>query len=133
MYIVTKEIYFCYGHRLLDYQGKCMYLHGHNGRVEVELQSNQLDKRAMVFDFNDISRAIKTWIDETLDHMMILREDDPVVPALKEKRERYLAIKTNPTAEVIAKMIFDYVKSQGFPVSAVTLWETESSFATYRK
>ncbi len=133
MYSVTKEIHFCYGHRLLDYVGKCRHLHGHNGRVEVELCSEKLDKRAMVYDFADISRVIKTWIDEMLDHTMILREDDSLIPVLKQKQERFFTMKTNPTAEAIAKLIYDYAVSQGFPVSRVTLWETESSFATYRK
>ena len=33
MFRVTKEIHFCYGHRLLNYDGKCRHLHGHNGRA----------------------------------------------------------------------------------------------------
>lgn len=131
VYKVTKEIFFCYGHRLLNYDGKCKHLHGHNGRVEVELQSKKLDARAMVVDFSDISRVIKTWIDENLDHTMILRRDDSLIPLLEKNQERFLAIESNPTAESIAKLIYDYAVSKGFPVSRVTLWETESSFATY--
>lgn len=133
MYSVTKEIHFCYGHRLLDYKGKCQHLHGHNARVQIELRLSQLDKRAMVCDFSDISRVIKTWISETLDHIMILSSKDPMVPVLKRQGERFLAVKTNPTAEAIAKLIFDYAVSQKFPVHSVTLWETENSFATYQK
>ncbi|PIQ85030.1 MAG: 6-pyruvoyl tetrahydrobiopterin synthase [Candidatus Omnitrophica bacterium CG11_big_fil_rev_8_21_14_0_20_45_26] len=132
MYSVTKEIHFCYGHRLMNYEGKCRHLHGHNGRVQVKLTSSKLDHRAMVFDFADISREIKTWIDETLDHTMLLREDDPILPHLKEKNERFLTMKTNPTAEAIARMIYDHVASLGFPIASVTLWETETSFATYQ-
>ncbi|HLB03050.1 MAG TPA: 6-carboxytetrahydropterin synthase, partial [Nitrospiria bacterium] len=45
MYKVTKHILFCYGHRLLNYDGKCKHLHGHNGRVEIELTSPKLDHR----------------------------------------------------------------------------------------
>lgn len=132
MYSVTKEIHFCYGHRLLNYEGKCKHLHGHNGRVQVELGSAKLDPREMVFDFADINRVIKSWIDETLDHTLILCEKDPLISDLKRKNERFMTIKTNPTAEAIAKLIYDYAVSQKFPVQAVTLWETESSFATYR-
>ena len=133
MYSVTKEIHFCYGHRLLHYSGKCKHLHGHNGKVEVELRSNRLDKRAMVYDFSDIGRVIKTWIDKTLDHTMILNDKDPIISDLKKRKERFMTIKTNPTAEAIAKMIYDYAVSEGFPVHRVTLWETASSFATYRE
>lgn len=133
MYSVVKEIHFCYGHRLLHYKGKCRHLHGHNGRVRIELRMDELDERSMVFDFGDINQVIKKWIDETLDHTMILSEKDPFAKVLKKKKERLLTIKTNPTAEAIARMIFDYARSRGIPVHSVTLWETPSSFAVYRK
>ena len=131
MYSVTKIIRFCYGHRLLNYQGKCRYLHGHNGKVEIELSRKQLDRRGMVQDFEEIKRSVQTWIDTTLDHTMLLRSDDPLVTILKAHHERMFLMKTNPTAEAIAKLIFDHAKRSGFPVTAVRLWETDSSFATY--
>ena len=40
MYSVTKRIDFCYGHRLLDYNGVCAHPHGHNGMAEIEVRSN---------------------------------------------------------------------------------------------
>lgn len=132
MYAVTKEIYFCYGHRLMNYEGACRYLHGHNGKVEVELQREKLDERGMVVDFGEIRKAIKDWIDQTLDHTMLLRKDDPLISVLKEKKERFYVMNENPTAESIAKLIYDYARSKNLPVTRVTLWETESSFATYR-
>ena len=52
-YRVTVQIHFCYGHRLLDYVGPCAHPHGHNGLVEIELESDSLDSRGMVFDFAD--------------------------------------------------------------------------------
>ena len=57
MYKVSKAIEFCYGHRLLNYDGKCRHLHGHNARAEIELNSEELDDRGMVFDFSDIKKA----------------------------------------------------------------------------
>ena len=131
MYTVTKEIHFFYGHRLLNYDGPCSHLHGHNGKVEVELAAEKLDHRGMVFDFSDIQRVIKSWIDKTLDHTMLLNKSDLLVPIFHEKKERFYTMDTNPTAEAIARLIYDYTVSQGFPVSRVTLWETETSFATY--
>ena len=80
MFNVTKVIHFCYGHRLLNYDGKCRYLHGHNGRVEIELSSKRLDRLGMVRDFTEIKREIQTWIDRHLDHKMILCRRDPVLP-----------------------------------------------------
>ena len=132
MYTVTKEIYFCYGHRLMNYEGPCRHLHGHNGKVEVGLEKEQPDQTGMVVDFSEIRRAIKDWIDRTVDHTMLLRKDDPLIPILKEKKERFYLMRENPTAEAIAKLIFDYARSKELPVTRVTLWETESSFATYR-
>ena len=132
MYSVTKEIYFCYGHRLMDYDGACRHLHGHNGKVEVELEREKLDERGMVVDFSEIRSVIKDWIDQTLDHTMLLKKGDPLVSFLKQKNERFYVMDENPTAESIAKLIYDYVRSKHLPVTRVTLWETESSFATYR-
>lgn len=133
MYQVTQHIEFCYGHRLLNYAGKCRFLHGHNGKAVIVMAGEQLDQRGMVVDFTDIKRSIATWIDATLDHRMILHERDPVVNYLREQQEPILTIPENPTAEALARMIFRYARDQGFPVAEVSLWETPKSFATYRE
>ena len=130
-YRVSKLIDFCYGHRLLRYEGKCRNLHGHNGRVEIELASDTLDHRGMVIDFEEIKVGIKSWIDAELDHKMILCQDDPVIPDLQRRGEPFVAVDFNPTAEHIARMIFQYAVSRGFPVVRVRLWETTTSFADY--
>jgi 6-pyruvoyltetrahydropterin/6-carboxytetrahydropterin synthase len=133
MFRVTREIDFCYGHRLLNYDGKCRYLHGHNGRAVIVLESSTLDARGMVLDFSDIKRVVSRWIDEHLDHRMILRRDDPAVSALEKLGEPLCLIDANPTAENIAKLIFEFTAGQGFPVVETHLWETPQCFATYRK
>ena len=130
-YRVTKEIDFCYGHRLQDYDGKCQHVHGHNGTAEIELASETLDARGMVVDFGDIKDDVKGWIDETIDHTMLVREDDPLVDHLEQLDEPYHAMAENPTAEAIAEMIYDYAEAAGHPVTAVRLWETGTSYATY--
>ncbi len=132
MYRVTREIDFCYGHRLLDYEGKCRYLHGHNGRAVIVVEAAELDRRGMVLDFSDIKRSVSTWIDENLDHRMILRRDDPVVEMLRDLGEPLYLLDDNPTAENIARLIFDMTASQGFPVIETRLWETPRCYATYR-
>jgi 6-pyruvoyltetrahydropterin/6-carboxytetrahydropterin synthase len=131
MFTVTKTIDFCYGHRLLKYEGRCRHLHGHNGKIEVDIDSDGLDGRGMVTDFSEIKRALKTWVDETLDHQLILCKDDPLVPVLKQKGELFFVIDDNPTAENIAKLIFEYARSKSLPVKAVRLWETPTSCAGY--
>ena len=132
MFQITREIRFCYGHRLLNYDGKCKYLHGHNGRAVITLEADQLDALGMVVDFSILKRVVGGWIDANLDHRMILNKNDPALPDLKKHGEPVFLIDVNPTAENIAKLIFDYAKSQGFPVVEVRLWETDDSFAVYR-
>jgi 6-pyruvoyltetrahydropterin/6-carboxytetrahydropterin synthase len=132
MHKVTKELQFCYGHRLLNYDGKCRYLHGHNGRVQIELSADQLDTLGMVRDFTEIKEVIQTWLDEQLDHKMLLRHDDPILPTLQKMGEPVFLFKINPTAEAIAQVIFEFTRSRDFPVSEVRMWESNGSFATYR-
>ena len=131
MFRVTREIDFCYGHRLLNYAGKCRYLHGHNGRAVITLESDRLDERGMVLDFSDIKGVVSRWIDENLDHRMILHRDDPAVPVLRGLGEPLYLLDENPTAENIARLIFDFTAQHGFPIIEARLWETPHCFATY--
>jgi 6-pyruvoyltetrahydropterin/6-carboxytetrahydropterin synthase len=131
MYRVSEIIEFCYGHRLLRYQGKCAHLHGHNGRVEIELAAGALNEQSMVADFSDISRIVKAWVDQNLDHRMLLHRDDPLVDVLKRHDEPVFLMDHEPTAEAIARVICEYAVSQGLEVCEVRLWETPSSVASY--
>jgi 6-pyruvoyltetrahydropterin/6-carboxytetrahydropterin synthase len=131
MYSVTKRIDFCYGHRLLDYDGICKHPHGHNAVAEIEIQTGALDNRNMVCDFSDIKRVVKGWIDRELDHKMILRRDDPLLEPLLRLGEPVYVVDANPTVELLARIIFDYSVEQGFDVVRVTVWETPTSFASY--
>lgn len=131
-YSVTKHIDFCYGHRLLDYGGKCRHLHGHNGRLEITVEKEKLDRLGMAMDFVDIKSAVKSWVDSELDHRLILNENDPLIPAFKEHGQPFTAIPGNPTAEAIAKLVFDHCRANKLPVASVRLWETPDSCADYR-
>ena len=133
MFTVSREIDFCYGHRLLDHPGKCRHLHGHNGRVLIRFEAASLDQRGMVLDFSEIKRVVSRWIDEHLDHRMILSRTDPAAPVLQELGEPLYLMDVNPTAENIAKLIFDVAAEHGFPVTEVRLWETPHCCATYRR
>ncbi|HWP46131.1 MAG TPA: 6-carboxytetrahydropterin synthase [Candidatus Limnocylindrales bacterium] len=133
MYRVVQQIHFIYGHRLLNYKGKCAQVHGHNGLVEIELRSNKLDSLGMVYDFDDIERTMKTWIYETLDHKMLLNKKDPLVEVFKGRGEPVYLFEDNPTAEVIAREIFIQAKTQGLPVFEVRVWETPGSLAAYNE
>ena len=131
MYLVTKRIEFCYGHRLLDYDGVCKHPHGHNALVEIDVRTDSLDRRNMVADFSDIKRIVKGWIDRELDHKMILRHDDPLVGPLQALGEPVYILESNPTVERIARLIFDNAREAGVNVVAVRVWETPNSIAEY--
>lgn len=129
---VTRAIEFCYGHRLLDYDGPCAHPHGHNGRVEVTLEVPSLDRRSIAVDFAEIKRRVKGWIDTHLDHRFLLRKDDPLAKAFDALGEPYFPMDTNPTAEAIAALIFRVVRDDlSLPVVRVRLFETPSSSAEY--
>jgi 6-pyruvoyltetrahydropterin/6-carboxytetrahydropterin synthase len=131
MFTVSREIDFCYGHRLLNYAGKCRHLHGHNGRLIIMLQAARLDEQGMVLDFSEIKRVVGGWIDENLDHRMILNRTDPAVAVFQGMNEPLYLMDVNPTAENIARLIFDVAREKGFPVTEVRLWETPLCCARY--
>lgn len=133
MYQVCKEIYFCYGHRLLHYQGPCMHPHGHNAKAEVYLAGEQLDSRDILCDFGEIKGVVKGWIDATIDHKMLLNKEDPLVHPLKEMKEPVVLFDGDPTIEAIAKRIYEFAESKRLPVTEVRVWETDSSWASYKK
>lgn len=130
---VTKQIDFSYGHRLLEHKGKCRYLHGHNGLLEVDVEADSLDALGMVVDFGDLRDVVKAWVDANLDHRMLLCRRDPMAPVLTDMGEPLFLMDENPTAENISKVIFKAVRQQGLRISEVRLWETSSSYAVYRE
>jgi 6-pyruvoyltetrahydropterin/6-carboxytetrahydropterin synthase len=131
MFSVSREIDFCYGHRLLRHAGKCRHLHGHSARAIITLQA-ELDACGMVVDFAEIKRLVGGWIDEHLDHRMILQSVDPLVVILKREGEPLFLTEQPPTAENLAKLIYDFTASRGFPIVECQLWESPQSWATYR-
>ena len=134
MLAIAKEFRFSASHLLkgLPPGHPCANLHGHNYVLCLELVTprSALTEVGFVRDFRDLDE-VKKWVDATLDHTMLLHRDDPVLPMLRQIGERVHVLDVNLTAENIAKLIFDYAQSQGFPVVEVRLWETESCFATY--
>lgn len=131
MYSVAIQIDFCYGHRLRDYPGPCRHLHGHNARAEVVLRASDLDRQGMVHELGALRDTIKKWIDATLDHRMLLRQDDPLAPMLQEADEPVYLLAENPTVEVIAETIYRYVASCRLPVVEVRVWEAPHAYASY--
>lgn len=131
VYRVTSVSNFSYGHRLCNYVGKCARLHGHNARVEVTLASASLDASGFVVDFDHLAQVARQWLDTTLDHRLLLRHDDPLCATLREAGEDFVALENNPTAEFLARMIFEHLAREGLPVERVRFWETDDSVAEW--
>ena len=121
MFEVSVEYTFAAGHSLRGYKGKCENVHGHNYRVQLVVCGEQLDSTGLLMDFVEIRRTIKGLV-ERLDHHFL----NDLAPFDK----------INPSAENIAKYFFDemdpQIKSRGQCVQAVTIWETDTTSATYR-
>jgi len=122
MFEVTVEQTFAAGHALRNYKGKCENVHGHNYRVRITVQGEQLDSTGLLVDFLDVKSLIGGVIDY-LDHQFI--NDLPPFDEL------------NPSAENIAKYFYDRVSGElknEIPVriSEVRIWETDTSSAVYR-
>jgi len=133
MHKITVRIDFCYGHRLIHYEGNCAHPHGHNGVLEVEITSDGLDDRGMVCDFGEAKARLRTLVEEKIDHKMILHESDVLVGALRGVGEEPFVLEVNPTAENIARLIFKEARALHLPVTAVRLWETRTACAEYRE
>lgn len=118
MYTVRVQSHFSSAHNLRGYRGKCEDLHGHNWRVEAEVSSEKLDDIGMVIDFKEIKKSLAD-IMSYLDHKYLNDIDE-----FKQD---------NPTSENIAHYIHKSmsVKHPGLKIKAVTVWETETSSATY--
>jgi 6-pyruvoyltetrahydropterin/6-carboxytetrahydropterin synthase len=133
MFQVIQELAFCYGHRLLGHPGKCGRLHGHNGRAFVTLRAESLDAQGMVADFDVVARRLRAWLDEQIDHQLLLHRDDPLVAALRSLGEPFRALDVAPTAENLARLIFEQAERAGLPVAEVRLEEQPGSVATFRR
>jgi len=121
MYEISVDYTFAAGHALRDYKGKCENVHGHNYKLRVTIEGAALNSTGLLIDFIDVRAAIKALADR-LDHQFL--NDLPPFD------------KVNPSAENIAKYFSDslepQVEKQGLRVRAVTLWETDTTSATYR-
>jgi len=98
--------------------------------VEVE---GDLGPQGYVLDFGIVRDVVRKWVDDHLDHRMLLCQADPIVPILQAQGEPLFLMEENPTAENIAKVIFRHGNSAGLPITEIRLWETPSSYAAYRE
>jgi 6-pyruvoyltetrahydropterin/6-carboxytetrahydropterin synthase len=123
MFEVSVDETFSAGHALRGYKGKCENPHGHNYKVRVTLEGEGLDSIGLLFDFVHLKQVLHRLIN-TMDHRY-LNDQAPFN-------------EINPSAENIAKYLYDETsqKMRGMEnaprLASVTVWETDTTFATYR-
>jgi len=132
-YSVKKIFEIAYAHRLLNYNGKCENLHGHNAKIEVIIETEKLNDEDMVMDFVKLKEKAKRWLDENLDHTVILSKKDPLVNVLKKYDQKLFITNQNPTAEIIAKIILEELKKMSINAKIVRFWETDTSMAEVKE
>ena len=76
-----------YAHRFYGFKGEAQYLHGHTGTLTIEVEDSVNMGVNMVFPCNEIKKM--AWnILKNFDHALILREDDPLLPAIFDIYEK---------------------------------------------
>lgn len=122
MFQVSVDEGFSAGHALRGYRGKCENTHGHNYKVRVTLEGAELDSIGLLCDFLHLKKIIRGVI-QALDHQFL--NDLPPFTQV------------NPSAENVAKYFYDQAAKEiaalpaGARITAVTVWETDVTSATY--
>ena len=136
MITVTKTVKFDAAHVLTNHQGLCKNLHGHTYRVDVSVAQAEDDDRDMVIDFKDLKTIANEVICDRFDHAFIYNTEsagEKEIAAVVEKNGmRTVAIPFRSTAENLAKMFYNELKSRVPGLSAVKVWETADSSAEYK-
>ena len=136
MITVTKTVKFDAAHVLTNHQGLCKNLHGHTYRVDVSVAQAEGDERDMVIDFKDLKGIANEVICDRFDHAFIYNTEsagEKEIAAVVEKNGmRTVAIPFRSTAENLAKMFYNELKSRVPGLSAVKVWETADSCAEFK-
>ncbi len=132
----TRRLQFCAGHRLLNHEGKCAHLHGHNYVVLITAQATSLDAVGRVIDFSVLKHRIGGWIEVNWDHGFIYHTADRATAHALDTLpdQKRFALDENPTAENLASYLLRVVcpsvlAESGVQVTTVVVWETENCYA----
>ena len=106
----TRYHDFSTGHRVYGHESKCAHLHGHNYRIHLTVEAEQLDTVGRVMDFSAIKEHLCYWLEEEWDHKFLVWEHDPFASSLKELDPvGTVVVKFNPTAENMGQYLIDVV------------------------
>ena len=121
MYEISIDYSFAAGHSLREYKGKCENVHGHNYKVRVTVAGTEINSTGLLMDFVELRSSVRAIVDR-LDHQY-LNDLSPFD-------------RINPSAENIAKYFYDnlapQISTSRVKLQCVNIWETDTSFATYR-
>ena len=128
---IAREFWFSMGHTLANYDGKCANLHGHNYRLQVVVENEQLNEQQMVMDFSDLKDIVNAVIDEQYDHRFLVAAFDARANLIQNIDPTVVIVPYNPTAEMIAQAIKTSINVNLHTASLfkIVLWETENSYA----
>jgi 6-pyruvoyltetrahydropterin/6-carboxytetrahydropterin synthase len=122
MYHLTIRTHFSAAHHLVNYQGDCENLHGHNWNVDVTVTAKELDTAGLGIDFKILKRQTKELLGE-LDHKYL--NDLPQFA------------NASPSSEQIARFLFDRLSGQldneNVCLDRVTVWESDYACASYTR
>ncbi len=137
MYILSTKAKFDSAHFLNDYDGKCANIHGHRWTVTVDVGSEELQKegpfRGMVVDFSKLKDDLREETDR-FDHTLIYEEGSllpETLAAFDKQGFRCVEFAGRPTAENLAKHFYDFMKTKGYRVLKVSVFETPDNMASY--
>ena len=137
MYRISKEFTFAMGHRLSCHKGLCKNFHGHNYTIIVGIKTEFLNEAGMVIDFSLLKGIVNEFL-EPMDHaLMVNSKDEDFIIKMQDHFSEMKVIITpyEPTAENMSREIFTNIsksiKTFGVEVDYVTVYETDTSQATY--
>lgn len=133
------------GHRVPNHKSKCRNLHGHRYKAEIIMEwdvvwEKWVSDEWMVIDFSDIKRIANTYVDENRDHWYMYMIWDPIWELAKSLWHKIVEVDFVPTAENIAKYLFDIldpmfedVYDTDLKLHMIKLRETPTSYVIYSK
>lgn len=139
---ITRKCTFDSGHRVMNERMKCFNLHGHTYICKLTFEFNEMHDIGYAIDFKEIKRIGCQWIDDILDHGMILNpHDTTVIKCAKDTNSKLWLMSLNgtdycnPSAENISKEIFLAMKIlfsefHNLKIKKVKLWETPNCSVT---
>ena len=108
-----------YAHRFYGFKGEAQYLHGHTGVLTIEVEDTVNEGVNMVFPCNEIQKT--AWdVLKNFDHALILREDDPLLPAILDVYEKQ-GIKDGHPRNTMKGAAFKTELAQAYPDSRLVV------------